>query len=77
MGKVKWRMFCERFKDIIEDYNFGTLLRTDCAGEYSENNSMLVPRIQFLAIELARNREGLNDGLRDKYKGQKTAKEEE
>ncbi|GLV43944.1 uncharacterized protein CBL_12760 [Carabus blaptoides fortunei] len=76
-GKVKWRLFCDRFKDIIEDYNFGTLMRADCTGEYSENNSMLVPRIQFLAIELARNREGLNDGLRDKYKGQKTTKQEE
>lgn len=70
-GKLKWRVFCEQFKDLVEDYNFGTLLRTNCDGEYSEKNSMLVPRVQFLAIELARNREGLNDALRDKFKGVK------
>lgn len=27
-----------------------------------------VPRIQFLAVEVLRNRRGLNDGLRDKFR---------
>ncbi|XP_018328364.1 protein PBDC1 [Agrilus planipennis] len=66
-AKEKWRPFCERFKDIIEDYSFGTLLRIDASKEYDENNSILVTRIQFYAIELARNRERVNDIIRNKF----------
>ncbi|EZA48086.1 hypothetical protein X777_14195, partial [Ooceraea biroi] len=73
-GKAKWRSFCEQFKDIVEDYSFGTLLRADCTEDYSEKNSILTTRIQFYAIELARNREGLNDGIRGKYKPRRTVK---
>ena len=65
-GKEKWRTFCETYKEKVEDYNMGTLLRTDCTQDYSEDNSFLVVRIQFLAIEIARNREGLNSELRYK-----------
>ncbi|CAL7937588.1 unnamed protein product [Xylocopa violacea] len=72
-GKMKWRPFCEQFKEIVEDYSFGTLLRADCEGDYSEENSILTTRIQFYAIELARNREGFNDGIRQKYKPKKAA----
>lgn len=70
-GKVRWRIFCEGFKDMVEDYNYGTLLRVDCNEDYTQENSILVPRIQFLAIELARNREGYNDLLRKKFKPEK------
>ncbi|XP_034940582.1 protein PBDC1 [Chelonus insularis] len=66
-GKSQWRPFCEHFKNIVENYSMGTLLRIDCTGDYSEANSMLTTRIQFLAIEIARNREGYNDGIRDKF----------
>ncbi|KAF2893313.1 hypothetical protein ILUMI_12869 [Ignelater luminosus] len=66
-GKAKWRPFCERFKNVIEDYSFGTLLRADASKEYDEQNSMLVTRIQFYAIELARNREGVNDSIRKNF----------
>lgn len=59
-AKNKWRPFCEKFKGKIEDYNFGTLIRRDCSEEYSEENCFVVPRIQFIAIELARNKMGLN-----------------
>lgn len=59
-GKERWRNFCEKFKEI-DDYNFGTLLRTKCSGEYSEQNTIFAVRIQFYAIEIARNRYGLND----------------
>ena len=41
----------------------GTLLRVDSHAPYSAENSLLVPRAQFLAIELARNREGCNESL--------------
>ncbi|KAL1122890.1 hypothetical protein AAG570_003216 [Ranatra chinensis] len=67
-GKVKWREFCEKFKSVVEDYSFGTLIRSDVDTEYSESNSILVTRIQFYAIELARNREGCNDHVRSKFK---------
>lgn len=70
----KWRPFCEKFKDVVEDYSFGTLLRLDHTGEYSEHNSILVTRIQFYAIELSRNREGLNDCIRSKFKPRKSSK---
>uniref|UniRef100_A0A8D8UN51 Protein PBDC1 n=1 Tax=Cacopsylla melanoneura TaxID=428564 RepID=A0A8D8UN51_9HEMI len=73
-GKVKWREFCEKFKDVVEDYNFGTLLRLDSKGEYSEENTMLSTRIQFYAIELARNKEGLNDSIRNNFKPSRTKK---
>lgn len=59
-GKTRWREFCEKFKEI-EDYNFGTLLRIKANEEYSQENTMFAVRIQFYAIEIARNRAGLND----------------
>ena len=72
---MKWRPFCEQFKGVVEDHSFGTLLRADCEGDYSEENSILTTRIQFYAIELARNREGYNDGIRKKYKPKRTTEE--
>lgn len=59
-AKRRWRSFCQMFEYHVEDYNFGTLLRLDCKDGYSESNTTLVPRVQFLAIEVARNRQGLN-----------------
>lgn len=70
-SKSKWRVYCDRFKEVIEDYSFGTLLRADAAQDYTEANSMLVTRIQFYAVELARNREGVNDPLRKKFPAKK------
>merc|ERR1712025_174724 len=59
-AKARWRPFCEQSKGILHDYNFGTLVRMDCKEGYSGENCVLVTRIQFLAIEIARNRKGLN-----------------
>ena len=56
-------MFCEETKDYEEDYSFGTLIRLNCEGEYSEENTILVTRVQFHAIEIARNRHGLNSSV--------------
>lgn len=67
-NKARWRMFCEKFKNIVEDYSFGTLLRADTNGDYSEQNTILVPRVQFYAIEIARNREGLNNEVKKRFK---------
>ncbi|KAG8235018.1 hypothetical protein J437_LFUL015681 [Ladona fulva] len=74
-AKTKWRPFCEEFKNVVEDYSFGTLLRLDCEGEYSEENSILVTRIQFYAIELARNKEGKNDVIRKKFSANRKNKD--
>nr|CAG4637468.1 EOG090X0HAI [Ceriodaphnia reticulata]SVE73282.1 EOG090X0HAI [Ceriodaphnia reticulata] len=70
-AKELWRSFCEIYKDCVEDYNYATLIRLDSSKEYSEANSMIVPRVQFLAIELARNREGHNDLIRSNFKPKK------
>lgn len=59
-GKARWRTFCEKFKEI-DDYNFGTLLRTRADDEYTQENTIFAVRIQFYAFEIARNRYGLND----------------
>lgn len=65
-GKSKWRSFIEKF-DKIEDFSFGTLIRSNSDEEFSPENCILVVRIQFLAIEIARNREGLNNSLRSRF----------
>merc|ERR1719507_1329082 len=65
--KKQWREFCEAHKHV-EDYSFATLLRVDSSGEYEEDNSVIVTKIQFYAIELARNREGHNSSIRHKFK---------
>lgn len=38
-AKEKWRKWIKPWEKL-EDYNFGTLLRADSKGEYSEENSM-------------------------------------
>ena len=65
--KKRWRAFCEAHKDV-DDYSFATLLRLDSNEEYEEQNSVIVTKIQFYAIELARNREGHNSSVRHKFK---------
>ncbi|XP_075714968.1 protein PBDC1 [Rhinoderma darwinii] len=60
-AKEKWRPFCMQFEHQVEDFNYGTLLRLDSSKEYTEENTIFSTRIQFFAIEIARNREGCND----------------
>lgn len=62
-AKAKWREFCNKYEQssIIKDFNFGTLLRLNAHKSYDDpDNVTIVPRIQFFAIEIARNREGVN-----------------
>jgi len=66
-AKVAWREFCERYKEM-EDYNQGTLLRLDSGQEYSEANTTISVKIQFWAVEIARNREGHNSHVRKNFK---------
>ncbi|KAJ6464193.1 DUF757-domain-containing protein [Mycena vitilis] len=64
-GKERWRVFIDSYKKKVKDYNFGSLIRTDARQEYGENNTIFVTRIQFYAIEIARNRLGLNDAAHE------------
>lgn len=71
-GKVKWRSFIEKFNKL-DDFSFGSLIRTDASREFGPDNSILVIRIQFWAIEIARNREGLNDYIREVHRKVKSS----
>merc|ERR1712098_65708 len=66
-AKAAWRDFAERYK-TLEDYSLGCLLRLDSSQDYEEENTIIAIRVQFLAIEIARNREGCNDGIRANFK---------
>nr|NP_001262161.1 uncharacterized protein Dmel_CG7519, isoform B [Drosophila melanogaster]AGB94854.1 uncharacterized protein Dmel_CG7519, isoform B [Drosophila melanogaster] len=75
-AKLKWRQFAEKFNKL-DDYSYGTLMRADASREFSPDNSIFVFRVQFLAIEIARNREGLNDEAYEKHKPARKVPEEE
>ncbi|PVU90329.1 hypothetical protein BB561_004917 [Smittium simulii] len=62
-AKKKWRDFVAKYENYITDYNFGSLVRINSDEEYTEKNSMFVLRIQFLCIEIARLKEGYNNGF--------------
>ena len=51
-----WRRFLEKESTGAEEL---TLLRCKSAGSYTDENMMLVPRLQFMCIEVAREAEGL------------------
>lgn len=61
-AKEKWRQFLLKYEKVA-DYNFGTLLRIKYDDDYTEENSFFVTRMQFYAIEIARNREGVQFGI--------------
>ncbi|KAF2751991.1 DUF757-domain-containing protein [Sporormia fimetaria CBS 119925] len=65
-GKEKWRNFINQYEKKVDDYNFGTMLRADPKTEYSQEGTIFVVRMQFYAIEIARNKEGLNDWVYEK-----------
>ncbi|OLL26985.1 Protein PBDC1 [Neolecta irregularis DAH-3] len=70
-GKKFWREFMLLFQEKIEDFNFGTLLRSSPKAEYSPETTIFVPRMQFLAIEIWRNYEGLNDWIYEQAQASK------
>ncbi|KAL2358760.1 DUF757 domain protein [Cryomyces antarcticus] len=65
-GKEKWRNFMMPYEKKVDDYNFGTMLRSNPKFEYGEKETIFVVRMQFYAIEIVRNREGLNDWIYEK-----------
>ncbi|KAJ3016273.1 UNVERIFIED_CONTAM: hypothetical protein HDU68_012286 [Siphonaria sp. JEL0065] len=66
VAKEKWREWIKKFEAKVQDFNYGTLLRNRAAEEYGPDNAFFVTRIQFLAIEIARNKEGHNTPLSQK-----------
>ena len=65
-GKDQWRNFVnvyEKGDKKVEDFNFGTMLRLSPKTEYGEKETMFAVRMQFYAIEIARNKAGLNDWI--------------
>ncbi|KAF2965125.1 hypothetical protein GQX73_g8455 [Xylaria multiplex] len=70
-GKERWRKFMMAYEKKIDDYNFGTMLRTSPKVEYDQDTTIFVPRMQFYAVEIARNRAGLNDWIYEKAKAEK------
>jgi len=36
----KWRPFCNQFEGVVDDFNYGTLLRLDCQKDYTEENTI-------------------------------------
>lgn len=70
-AKIKWRNFIERFNKL-DDFSLGTLIRSDASKDFSPENSIFVVRVQFLAVEIARNKEGVNDSVRKNFTGKQT-----
>lgn len=73
-GKKVWREFMMHYEKTVDDYNFGSLLRKDPTLGYEQENSMFVPRMQFLAIEIARNRFGVNDWIHEEARSEASQK---
>ena len=53
-GKERWRNFINAYDKKVDDYNYGTVIRTNAKFEYGENETIFAVRMQFYAIEIAR-----------------------
>ncbi|KAL2109175.1 hypothetical protein VUR80DRAFT_2863 [Thermomyces stellatus] len=62
-GKERWRNFMMKYEKKVPEFNFGTMLRSNPKFEYGKDETIFVPRVQFYAVEIARNRLGLNDWI--------------
>ncbi|GFQ94588.1 protein PBDC1 [Trichonephila clavata] len=60
----KFQDFIKKNGGLVEKPLAGTLIRIDCSKSYTEDNLMMVCRMEFLALEIARNKQGLNDNYR-------------
>jgi hypothetical protein len=52
-GKEKWRNWMKQWEKI-EDFNFGTIIRTRADAEYDQDTTIFGVRMQFYAVEIAR-----------------------
>ncbi|KAL1634322.1 hypothetical protein SLS56_002332 [Neofusicoccum ribis] len=76
-GKERWRNFIMAYEKRVDDYNFGTMLRASADTEYGEKETIFAVRMQFYAVEIARNRAGLNDWIWEKANPEAAKKEKE
>ncbi|KAF2140982.1 uncharacterized protein K452DRAFT_229279 [Aplosporella prunicola CBS 121167] len=76
-GKERWRNFIMAYEKRVDDYNFGTMLRASPKFEYGEKETIFAVRMQFYAVEIARNRAGLNDWVYEKTHPEEAKKEGE
>ncbi|KAJ0421566.1 putative polysaccharide biosynthesis protein [Aspergillus carlsbadensis] len=72
-GKEKWRNWINQYEKKIHDFNFGTMLRADPKTEYERENTIFAMRMQFYAVEIARNRAGLNDWVYEQAQAKKAS----
>jgi len=61
----KWQLFVQHYSknENVNEFAFGTLLRLKASDDYNPDNVIVVTRIIFIAIELARNREKYNEKI--------------
>jgi len=64
----RWKNWRNQYKDTLKDCKACSLVRIDPTQDYSGSNKMFCFRAQFLAIEIARNREGYNQKIVDDCK---------
>ena len=64
-NQQKWLDFAKFCKEDLEmkDTEDMSLVRLNYSGLYSEDNVVFCVKAQYLAVEIARNKEGLNDEL--------------
>ncbi|KAL2870202.1 polysaccharide biosynthesis domain-containing protein [Aspergillus lucknowensis] len=72
-GKEKWRNWINQYEKKVHDFNFGTMLRASPKTEYERDNTIFAMRMQFYAIEIARNRAGLNDWVYEQAQAKKSS----
>jgi hypothetical protein len=61
MNKSRWKMLERKVMNSLKSKeDVLTILRIDSRGAYTEENSIMVSRLQFLCVEATRNRENLN-----------------
>jgi hypothetical protein len=53
-GKERWRKFINAYDKKIDDFNYGTVIRTNPKFEYGEEETIFAVRMQFYAIEIVR-----------------------
>ncbi|CUA76604.1 Protein PBDC1 homolog [Saccharomyces cerevisiae S288c] [Rhizoctonia solani] len=70
-NKQRWFKFMNAYEKKVQDYTFGSLLRMNVKDDYTEKNTMFVPRMQFYVFEIARNKLGMNDHVYDSAKSSK------
>ncbi len=48
-GKERWRNFMMAYENTVNDYNFGTILRSSPKVEYGQNTTIFGKFVMFLA----------------------------